>query len=476
MGVVVPLKSGRGKLRFNDEAGLLGCILLSKTASLEYAKASAHLTHEMFLEPLFAGVFYEIGEAVNKGALRGDEVARHVRKAFCENPNVIETFGDVNAFTVMLVRSAVMPIQLEATIQSIRAEWLVDEAEAAKEAGEYSRVASIATEVQAIRGGGFRTEKAFNSIGSVAGKLIDDLNERLQTGVLDGFATTGSRTVNDMIGGFKPGRFYVVGARPSMGKTTVGVSLLRKSAKAGHGVLMFSLEMTGEEIGAMMMCDTAFDGGTRIEYRDLSPERLLARDRRAADSDFAEIINAGETVSKLPFTIMDKAGLSIAEIKTNAAKCAEDMARNGKRLEVILIDHLNLIRPDERYKGLKAFETEQTSNQLKVLAKELGVAVVCLVQLNRGVEGREDKMPMLADLRNSGAIEQDADVVMFVYRKAYYLERAREESFEAEQKRLDELDGCRNTVELLVAKNRGGPTGLLKLWCDMGTGTVRDSQ
>ncbi len=110
------------------------------------------------------------------------------------------------------------------------------------------------------------------------------------------------------------------------------------------------------------------------------------------------------------------------------------------------------------------------------MAKELGLAVICLCQLNRAVEGREEKRPGLSDLRWSGAIEQDADVVMFVYREAYYLERTRHDDMGREDERVARLDGCRNRLEVIFGKHRGGPCPVLEFYADMGCGAIRDME
>ena len=148
----------------------------------------------------------------------------------------------------------------------------------------------------------------------------------------------------------------------------------------------------------------------------------------------------------------------------------------GSRLEVLCIDHLGLIKPSSRYAGNKAAETEETSMSLKQLAKDLDIAVVSLVQLNRGVEGREDKRPGLSDLRWSGAIEQDADVVMFVYRESYYLERRRHDDQVQEVEREHKLKEKQNVIELIIAKQRGGTCPIVDLYCDMGCAFISDME
>jgi replicative DNA helicase len=151
------------------------------------------------------------------------------------------------------------------------------------------------------------------------------------------------------------------------------------------------------------------------------------------------------------------------------------MERAGQSLDLVVVDHLGLIRPSGRYAGNKVQEVGEVSDALATLAKDQNVAVLALHQLNRGTEGRENKRPTLADLRNSGDLEQDADLVCFAYRQSYYLERMKcDPGSQAELQRQTELEACRNTLDILIAKNRNGPTDTVTLFCDMASNVIRD--
>jgi replicative DNA helicase len=467
-------KIGRESIRYEDEAGLLGYILTSKKAVAAYSSAAAHIKPEMFSQVLFEGIFYEIGEAIEDGLTTSWDIMRRLKHLFAENVNMKALQPSCVDFFTSICSSAVIELQYAATIQAIRMEWLIDQGSAAHDEKDFGALAKLSTEVQSIKSMAFLNLQNFDSIGDSSYRVLNDLNEILQTGVIEGYASTGSNALDDAIGGWKPGRFYVVGARPSMGKTTTALSLLRRTAKAGHGVAIFSLEMTTQELSYIALCDTSLEHGYRMEYRDLYSDRFVRNNPTDNDTKVEKIYQAQRELKSIPLRITDKSGMGISDIHSSATKIAVEMEKVGKRLEVIMIDHLNLIKPEDRYRGAKTVETEQISNSLKALSKDLNVAVVCLVQLNRGVEGRDDKMPGLADLRWSGAIEQDADVVMFLYRKAYYLERKREEDDSDEIDRIDALEKCKNEIEILIAKNRGGPICIKKMWCDMGAGAVRD--
>jgi len=141
---------------------------------------------------------------------------------------------------------------------------------------------------------------------------------------------------------------------------------------------------------------------------------------------------------------------------------------------LVVVDHLGKVRPSSRYRGNRVQELGELSEAMAHLAKSEDVAVLALHQLNRGVEARDNKRPTIADLRDTGNLEQDADSVMLVYRPAYYLERAREDNPELESLRLKELEAKRNILELNIAKQRNGPTATIELYVDMASNAIRD--
>ena len=285
-------------------------------------------------------------------------------------------------------------------------------------------------------------------------------------------ASTGFNNLNRQIGGWKRGRLYIVAGRPGMGKSTFGLAAMLRTALEGHGVAIFALEMSGDELMHMAMANLAWSRHDPIEYRDVAPE---AANQPGYEERFRRVYHAQEKLDALPFYVCDRAGLTVAQIRAEAQAIAQRLAAKGKRLEVILIDHMGLLKADTTYAGNKVAETEQISAALKVLAKELNCAVVALSQLSRQVEGRTDKRPNLSDLRWSGGIEQDADVVAFVFRPAYYLTKG-EEDPDKEEARKAKLALCRNKIELLIEKNRAGPTGLVEFYCDIACAVIRNGE
>ncbi len=240
---------------------------------------------------------------------------------------------------------------------------------------------------------------------------------------------SGISHLDALLNGYQPGKLYVIAARPAMGKTAMGLThAINASAEYGSKALFFSLEMTHAEI----------------------QKRLILR--YGANS-------YGLCNSQL--YIDDKAGLNVAEITQRA--------RRHKRkygIDIIFIDYLGLIRATDT-RAQMVHQIGDITSRLKNLAKDLGIPVVLLCQLNRGVEGRDNKRPTMADLRDSGAIEQDADVVMFIYREEYYLANGRPETTKYKKNNDDDhladLENSKGKAELIVSKNRHGKLGTIHL-------------
>lgn len=290
--------------------------------------------------------------------------------------------------------------------------------------------------------------------------LNDDGRNRITSGLVD--------LDKALSGGWRRKQYHILAGRPSMGKTTVATSAMLRTAKAGHGVLMLSLEMPTEEVTARAMTDLAYSSTRRIAYNAF-------RSNHISDGDLGQMGQAGALFRKLPLAIDDQRGLTIAEIGARIRAQAQRFEQAGIKLGLVVIDHLGFIKASDRYRGNRVHEVTEISSGLGQIAKEQDIALLVLCQLNRGTESRENKRPTLADLRDSGSLEQDADVVIFTYRESYYLERQKfDVGTQAEVQRQAALDGCRNTLELLISKNRNGPTTTVTLYCDMGSNAVRD--
>lgn len=457
--------------RVHSETMLLGA-LLHHGNPVHFASAAAICGPQHFLEGLNARIFERMGEGIADG-LQGSKLTIWLISQFRDDATLRDLGISAAALFNLYSDRRCINFEIEGMARQVKHDALKVDLSTSVEQGNTAAAEEIAAEMERISKAHKVVDGGMQGLNKTANDLLQDLSNAFAAGgAVKDYAFPGSVELERTIGGWRRGRFYVVAGRPGMGKTTTGLSWLIRTAVHGHGVLFFSLEMGRNELTEIALCDLAYDRRRRIEYRDISTTAVT---KAGFEGRFAAISEASQRLSTMPFMISDKGGQTIAEIRSQAQQYAQRLASEGKRLDVVCIDHLNLIRASDRYSGSKTAETEEVSAALKQLAKELQCAVICLCQLNRAVEGRDEKRPNLSDLRWSGAIEQDADVVMFVYREAYYLERAKHDDMAKENDRLSRLEGVRNKLEVTFGKHRGGPCPVLEFYCDMGCGVVRDS-
>jgi len=302
----------------------------------------------------------------------------------------------------------------------------------------------------------------------LAAEAADSALKALEGAVALDNPTTGLLDLDKMIGGWPKGQLSIVAGRPGMGKSLFAVSAIRYAAKAGYPVAFFSLEMLDQQLGARLLSDMAYTNREPINYEDIAM-------RRVDERGISRLRTAYEGLKTLPIHIEEQRGLTVADIIARATKLAGKLSKDGTPLGLVVVDHIGLVRASDRYKGMRHRELAEISDGLATLAKDLDVAVIGLCQLNRGVEGRENKRPSLADLRESGAIEEDASVVMFLYRAAYYLEKQRYDEVEAEQARQNMLEQVCNKIEIAVDKNRNGRVGIIDAFVDVGANALRNA-
>lgn len=269
------------------------------------------------------------------------------------------------------------------------------------------------------------------SLESILLESFDRLEElHRNKGQLRG-VKTGYRDLDNMTAGLQPSDLIILAARPAMGKTTFVTNLAYNIATLNKkAVLFFSLEMSKEQLTDRMLADVAQVDSWNIRTGNLS------------DEDFAKLSEASGEMAEAPIYIDDTPGVTVLEIRTKARRIAHQQP-----IGLIVIDYLQLIsgggKSDNRVQ-----EVSEISRGLKLLARELNTPVIALSQLSRSVESRSPQIPQLADLRESGSIEQDADIVMFIYREAYYNPETERE----------------NITDILISKHRNGPTGKVELY------------
>jgi replicative DNA helicase len=277
----------------------------------------------------------------------------------------------------------------------------------------------------------------------------------------------GLKSLDIKTSGLERGKMYVPAGRPGMGKSALAVSIANAAAAADVPTLFFSLEMNAADIANRGLADMVYDGRQPLPYT-----RIASGD--VTEAQFKLIDDAARKRREWPLQIDPMAGLTVSQIASRARKHKQILERQGKTLGLLIIDHMHIMAMSGRYSGSRVNEVSEASAALKRLAKDLDVPVVALAQLNRALENRESKRPTMADLRDSGSIEQDADTIIFVHREAYYLERPTGGTLEQEMIREDKLAAARYDLEAIVAKQRSGPTGTVNLFCDIACNAVRD--
>ena len=270
-------------------------------------------------------------------------------------------------------------------------------------------------------------------------ELLADTFERIETlqknkGALRGLKT-GFRDIDKKTAGLQKGDLIIVGARPAMGKTTFAQNLTYNIASINKkGVLFFSMEMAANEIIERMISDVSGVNNWNIRTGNVS------------EDEFAKIGDAMAELNELPIYIDDTSSMTIMELRNKARRAMHD-----HDIGIVIVDYLQLISGSDRYAGNRVQEVTEISRGLKILARELNIPVVALAQLSRNVTGRDNPRPVLSDLRESGSIEQDADLVLFLHRPDYY-------------KQNDDNYEPTHITEMIIAKHRHGEVGKIELY------------
>ncbi len=279
---------------------------------------------------------------------------------------------------------------------------------------------------------GTRMKQGFQSMDALVVELLDRVTEMAEnpndiTGIRTGF-----HDFDKMTSGLQPGDMIVLAARPSMGKTSLAINIAEHVAlEEGLPVAVFSMEMGASQLAVRIVGSIG-----RIDQGHLRTGKL-------SDEEWPRLTEAIEKLRTVSLHIDETPGLSTSELRANARR----LARQYGRLGLIVVDYLQLMSTSSSGDENRATAVGEISRGLKMLAKELKCPVIALSQLSRGVESRTDKRPMMSDLRESGAIEQDADIIMFIYRDDYYNKESKEPG----------------VAEVIISKHRNGPTGTVKL-------------
>ena len=455
------------------EAAFLGAVLIDNRVIEELGTP---LRPEHFFEPIHARIFERVLHLLDRKAV----VTPVTLRPYFEADEALKAVGGVTylarltadgqgllaprelaeqIYELALLRELVavgrtLVTKAMDTSESVAPLEQITEAEAALYA-----VADGATSQQQARSFGEATrtaiiaiEKALNSGGHISGK------------------TTGFTSLNEKIGGLHDSDLVILAGRPGMGKTALATNIafnaasrlltdlqagIEESASVGAATAFFSLEMSADQLATRILAESS----------GISSESL--RTGRISREDFQQLSFASQKLAELPLYIDDTPALTIAALRARARRL-----KRKHNIGLIVVDYLQLLQGTGRANDNRVNEISEISRGLKTLAKELGVPVIALSQLSRAVESREDKRPMLSDLRESGSIEQDADMVWFVFREDYYLlatePRVPSESDPADvhdkhMKWVEKMEQVNGLAELIIAKQRHGATGKVRM-------------
>lgn len=296
----------------------------------------------------------------------------------------------------------------------------------------------------------------------------------------------GFKSLDRLTGGLMNGNMYIVGARPAVGKTSLGLGIALPLAASGKRVLFWSGEMLAKQVGGR-----AASAKTGLNLRsifnglrwDVGPDIETGDQPPLTEWQWKEYQNAVDEFFHVRMEIDTRPGLTIAQLRSRARR----MKRSKRGLDAIVLDYFQLMRGSAAVRGRTRYEeTTEISNELKILAKELDVPVIVLAQLNRKSEDREDKKPTSADLRDTGALEQDADVICLIHREHVYLKKQFASLAKRDRETTDQFNDRSIELEerlrksegrgvLLIDKNRHGPTGPCQVWYDDATTWFRDA-
>ncbi len=446
------------------EHALLGCLLYDNFA---YEKITDGLRAEHFFEPFHCRLFAALGRAIRQGRL-ADPIL--VQDEFKDDP----AYNDLGglSYLALLVDRAPPAVNAPDYARAIRETALRREmvrvgaemtrAAVAGDEGRSSRelIEQAEQDLYALAETGQRQGGFIGFSEALAGAVNMASEAYSRDGGLAGLAT-GLADLDGKLGGLHPSDLVIIAGRPSMGKTALATNIAFHVARnyswepqpdgsrktvSGGVVAFFSLEMSAEQLAMRLLADVSGVSSDRIRKGEISAH------------EFGRVRDASLEIADSPLHIDATGGISMAKLAARARRL-----KRTSGLDLIVVDYLQLVTGDGHEEN-RVQQVSMVTQGLKALAKDLGVPVIALSQLSRQVENREDKRPMLSDLRESGSIEQDADVVMFVYREAYYLSRAEPRAGTPEHLAWQEqLAACEGMAEAIIGKQRHGPIGTVRL-------------
>ncbi len=447
------------------EQALLGALLYDNAA---YERLSDRLQARHFYEPFHQRLFSALESHIRKGQLAEPIL---LADEFKHDP-AFEELGGVRYLADLVDRAppaanapdyarAIYDLALRRDLIRIGGEITVEAQAHDADISARDQIEAAEQKLYTLAESGTASTGFVNFADALSGAVNMAALAYSRDGGLAG-VSTGLTDLDKQLGGLHPSDLLILAGRPSMGKTALATNIAFSVARAyawepqpdgtrktvnGGVVAFFSLEMSAEQLAMRLLADVSGVSSDRLRKGEIDA------------SEFGRVRDGAIEVQEAPLFIDATGGLSIAKLTARARRL-----KRQHGLDLIVVDYLQLVTTDGSKGDNRVQEVSAITGGLKALAKELGVPVIALSQLSRQVENREDKRPQLSDLRESGSIEQDADVVMFVYREAYYLSRAEPREGTPEHMTWQEdLEKINNVAEVIIGKQRHGPIGTVKL-------------
>lgn len=458
-------------LPFNIEAeqALLGAILYNNKA---YERVSDFLLAEHFYDPVHAHIYETAGQLIRRGQIASPIT---LKTFFQQNPALKALEGGGAGYLARLAGATISVFNAKDFGQTIydlavRRELIAIGEEMSEVAYDSPIELSPGDQIEQIEGQLFqlaekgKVNSGFMKFDVASQKAVElaELAYKKPAGVSG--VSTGLKDLDDKLGGLHKSDLVIVAGRPGMGKTALATNIAFHAAKNfrtemdetnqertvdGGRVAFFSLEMSSEQLATRILSEQSRVSSNAIRKGTIN------------EDDFRQFAHAVTDLQNIPLYIDETGGISIATLSSRARR----LKRTAGGLDLIVVDYLQLAVGAGKRNDNRVLEVGEITGGLKALAKELEVPVIALSQLSRAVEQRDDKRPNLSDLRESGSIEQDADVVMFVYREAYYVNnREPAEGTPEHATWLEDMERVQGKAEVIVAKQRHGPVGKVELY------------
>ena len=460
----LPIEARQPPAHIDAEAALLGAILVNNSA---YAVAAEHVKPEHFSEDLHGRVFDICGVLIGAGRMATPiTVKPHLPEADLGGMSVSQYLVRLatGATTISGAKDYAKLIADASARRSMiaAANKLIEQAHDAPISVTTSDMASEAmTALHDLAHSSTRQDMRRDA-GDSAAAFIAHARALKSGQATDDGARTGIPDLDRDTGGYRPGTLWVVAGRPGMGKTALAAGCALKSARAGIGSAFFSMEVPEEQLLARLMAEAAYSSTRPLSFSS------IMRGTDLTEEEIWRLEEVQKSFEGYPLSLDFSPGLSVAEIAMRVSAEKRRMTKRGAPLKVVFVDYLKFIKATSTYRGQRVYEVGEITRGLKELARNEGICVVLLAQLNRALENRDrkDRRPQLADLRESGDLEADADVVAFIHRESYYVETSAEYR-NGDIEANDLFQTLKNEADLIIGKNRAGIKRVHKLWCDM---------